>query len=85
MTNNAIVTAPLVAVGLFTFPDHDGRWYVAADWNVGFSHSYATFPVRIVSLRDDDDTIDNVESLFNAGGFVSEADAVAAINNTEIS
>ena len=84
MTNNAIVTAPLVAVGIFTFPDHDGRWYVAADWNVGFSF-YATFPVRIVSLRDDDDTIDNVESLFNAGGFESQAAAIAAINNTEIS
>ena len=74
--------AELVAVGVFTFRDFDGRWYIGAEWH------YATdsdVPARIVMVPASCVClIDAVESLFNAGGFASEADAIAAILATEI-
>jgi hypothetical protein len=85
MTIPTDVTAAveLHAVGVFAFPDFDGRWYVGAEWHYDTD---TDVPTRIVMVRADQYPINDVESRFNdAGGYGSEAAAIAAINNMEIS
>lgn len=83
MTIPADVTAAveLHAVAVFAFPDFDGRWYVGAEWHYDTD---TDVPTRIVMVRADQYPINDVESRFNAGGFASEAAAIAAILATEI-